>query len=118
VKKHYGPYEVFLANIIKPGLVTAEGQEWRNRKKVLSKVFNYEFIVSQIPEMVAIADRTFADFEEAYWKEHSEHRGHQLTVQFFELMVKYTSSVVMSGFLGIDSLKEMLHNVPIVEAIL
>jgi hypothetical protein len=31
---------------MRPRLVTAEGQEWRNRKKVLSKVFSYEFIVS------------------------------------------------------------------------
>jgi hypothetical protein len=68
---------------------------------------------------VAIADRTYAGFEEAYWKQHPEYREQkQFTVEFFELMVKYTSLVVISGFLGIDSIKEMLHDVPIVEAIL
>ena len=32
----------------------------------------------------------------------------KFNMELFDTMVKYTSSVVMSGFLGLDSLKEQL----------
>ena len=32
----------------------------------------------------------------------------KINMELFDTMVKYTSSVVMSGFLGLDSLKEQL----------
>jgi cytochrome P450 len=60
--------------IIERGVVVVEDQEWKNRKKILSKVFNYDFISSQIPNMAMIADKVFDKFEEKYWNQHPEKR--------------------------------------------
>lgn len=54
--------EVFYS-IVKNGLVAVEGKKWKHRRKLISKVFNYDFITSLIPEMVHIANRVFDDFE-------------------------------------------------------
>ena len=53
--------EVFYS-IVKNGLVAVEGKKWKHRRKLISKVFNYDFITSLIPEMVHIANRVFDDF--------------------------------------------------------
>ena len=49
---------VFFA-FIKKSLIAIDGTEWKHRKKLLSKVFNYDFIASHIPTMVRIADTVF-----------------------------------------------------------
>jgi cytochrome P450 len=115
VHKFLGPLEVFR-DITKDGVANTEGLEWKNRRKVLTKVFNFEFIVSQIPTMVAIADEVFDEFEQRYWKDNPE-KGEkkELNVKLLEVMVKYTSSIIISGFLGIDSLKEKLRGKSIVD---
>ena len=53
-----GPYEVFYS-LVKKGIVFSEDNIWKKKKKLLSKVFNYDFITSQIPDMVTIADQVF-----------------------------------------------------------
>jgi cytochrome P450 len=56
--------------LAKNGLVFSEHQNWKNKKKILSKTFNYEFIISKLPEMAKIADKTFEEFEQEYWRQH------------------------------------------------
>lgn len=53
--------------ITEKGIVMAEDQEWKKRKKILSKVFNYDFITSQIPNISVIADKVLDQFEEKFW---------------------------------------------------
>ena len=92
--------------IIKKGLLAIEGDEWKNRRKIISHVFNFDFITYNIPMMSQIADDVFKEFEENAEKtEFDEHGRKIMTVDFSDLAVKYTSSVVLSGFLGFDSLK-------------
>lgn len=64
--KFEGPYGIFLM-ITEKGIVMAEDQEWKKRKKILSKVFNYDFITSQIPNISVIADKVLDQFEEKFW---------------------------------------------------
>ena len=73
LQKHFGPYGIFLM-IVEKGIVVVENQEWKNRRRILSKVFNYDFIVSQIPNIISIADKIFDQFEEKYWSKHPEKR--------------------------------------------
>ena len=45
------------------GIVAAEDEYWKKKKKLLSKVFTFDFVVSQIPNMIKIADTTFDSVE-------------------------------------------------------
>ena len=59
--------------------------------------------------MCLIADQIFDEFEEKFEcnNPEAENEG-KISFQLFEMMLKYTSSVVMCGFLGLDSMKEQL----------
>ena len=48
-----------LFSFVKKGIDSVEDDYWKKKKKLLSKVFNYDFIVSQIPVMAKVADITF-----------------------------------------------------------
>ena len=52
--------------------------------------------------MSKIADQVFDSFEAKALAKNGEN---EIKVDMFEMMVKFTSSVVISGFLGLDSLK-------------
>jgi cytochrome P450 len=49
-------YEVFFS-IFRKGLFLSENGEWKHRRKLLSNVFNYDFITAHIPMMVDILFR-------------------------------------------------------------
>jgi len=86
--------EVFFS-ILRKGLVAIEGKKWKHRRKLISKVFNYDFITALVPEMIELADSIFDNFEKKIKK------GEEIKVDLFEMMVTFTSSVVVSGFVGI-----------------
>ena len=64
--KFTGLIEPFTT-IAKRGLVFLEKDEWKHHRKVLSKVFNFDFIISEVPNMSIIADKIFDEFEQKYW---------------------------------------------------
>ena len=85
---------------------------------MISKVFTYEFIVSQIPMMKTIIDQVFDEFEKKAIKENSGGKANQqMRVDLLKMMTNFTSSVVLSGFLGTESLKEQLKGESITELI-
>ena len=65
-KKFTGIIEPFTA-IAKKGLVFLEKDEWKHHRKILSKVFNYDFIMAQVPNICIITDQIFDEFEQKYW---------------------------------------------------
>ena len=66
--------------------------------------------------MVQSADMMFNRFEEEYWSQHSEERkDRKIKISLYELIAKYTSSIIMTGFLGMDSMKEQLKGKTIQE---
>jgi cytochrome P450 len=91
--------EVFFS-IIKNGLVNVEGKKWKHRRKLISKVFNFDFITSLVPEMIEIADNIFDDFEKKM------DNNSETKVNLFAMMLNFASSVVVSGFLGFDAIKD------------
>ena len=102
--KVYGLFDAFY-DLVKKSILRVEGQEWKHRRKILSQVFNFELITSQIPTMIKIADRTFEEFEVngQVIKETNDVKS-QIQVNLLDIVVRYTSSVVISGFLGLNSL--------------
>lgn len=42
------------ARILGKGLVFSEGDEWKRKRRILSKFFTFEFITSKIPEIYEI----------------------------------------------------------------
>lgn len=48
--------------VFNKGLPGIEGKEWKHRRGMLSKVFNYDFITQHIPIMLTIADELFDRF--------------------------------------------------------
>ena len=61
--KVVGIYDIFYS-WLKKGIVCMQKEEWKHRKKTLSQVFNYDFITSQIPLMINVANNVFDKFEE------------------------------------------------------
>lgn len=37
--------------LLEKGLLLAEGDNWKNRKKIISSVFHYDFIITLIPQI-------------------------------------------------------------------
>ena len=58
LEKVLGIYEVFYS-WVKKGLVCKERDEWKHRKRILSQVFNFDFITSHVPLMVGIVNNVF-----------------------------------------------------------
>lgn len=54
------------------GMLASERNEWKDKRKVLSRVFTYDFIIDSLPMIINIADQVFDDFENNYWFEHPE----------------------------------------------
>ena len=81
-------------------MICAEGAQWKHRRKNISQAFNFDFIVSHIPMMVQIADKAFDEFEQKSEKLSLKGEKRKYSVDFFKMMTKYTSSIVISGFLG------------------
>ena len=61
LEKDYTFSEVFYS-WIRRGIVCQEKDEWKHRKKQLSKVFNFDFVTSHVPLMITIANDVFCDF--------------------------------------------------------
>ena len=89
--KEKGIFEVFFS-IVAKGIIAIEGSDWKHRRRLLSKVFNYDFITDHIPMMITIADKVFDEVEANHWKENPEdQKERKFTVGLFDLLVKYTS---------------------------
>ena len=52
---HKQPLPLF-SQLGRQGLIFVEGTEWKNSKKILSKVFNFNFVLDQVSEVVNMCD--------------------------------------------------------------
>ena len=55
MKNYNNPNISALVGLIGPGIFFSEGDIWKKKKKILSNVFNFDFIHSQIPLIAKIA---------------------------------------------------------------
>lgn len=102
-------YEIVFS-VFNKGILTSERTVWKNKRRLLSKLFNYDFITEHIPLMIAIADQTFQHFEDSYWQRNpNDKQKREFKAELTDMMTKYTASIIISGFLGMESLQDKLH---------
>ena len=53
-----------MKRVVGNGLVFAEGDLWKQKRKIISQVFNYEFIKKKIDEIAKTCDRAIEKNEE------------------------------------------------------
>lgn len=41
------------------GIAFSEGDEWKRKRKIINKVFNFNFIISNIPKMIRLCNENF-----------------------------------------------------------
>ena len=91
------------------GLIFVDGKEWRDSKKILSKVFNYNFVLTQIPELVRMCNKIF-DLHETKAQQADPN---DLKVKLFDVTTDIISSVLLSSFMGMETSSELIQNKPI-----
>lgn len=63
----YRKHELLLSGIkaiMGEGIVFSEGDSWKNKRKLMSKVFNFDLIKENILKMAEICDKCFDKYEE------------------------------------------------------
>lgn len=53
-----------INHTIGEGLAFVEGNKWKDRRKIVSKAFNFDFLKSLIPLITEICDENFAKLAE------------------------------------------------------
>ena len=61
----------------------------------------------------------FEEVEGAYWKENPQDKGEKkIEMSLFQMMSKFTSLVILTGFIGMDSMEEQYKGEKIEELML
>jgi cytochrome P450 len=47
-------------------MIFSEGENWKNKRRIISKVFNFDLIKANIPKINAICDRWLDEFDQTY----------------------------------------------------
>jgi len=50
------PFMSSIHSLVGNGLLFSEGEEWKNKRRIMSSVFNYDFIKSKIRAIVNICE--------------------------------------------------------------
>ena len=48
------------------GLAFSEGENWKRKRKIMSKVFNFDLIKKNIPKICQIFDKNYEKFDKKY----------------------------------------------------
>ena len=49
-----------------------EDEKWKRRRRILSQVFTFDFIVHQMTNMIALSEKAFEKIERKYWEKNPE----------------------------------------------
>jgi cytochrome P450 len=58
--------EIGTKAVLGEGLVFSEGEIWKNKRKLMSKVFNFDLIKENIPTIVEICNNCYEKFDSGY----------------------------------------------------
>ena len=89
------------------GLVFVEGEKWRSRRKVISKVFTFDFLKELVPQIAEISDEIY-DRMELQNKAQGVHNNFR--TDLFKLGLRLFSSVTINGFMGMNAYKEKIED--------
>ena len=93
------------------GLLFAEGDEWKKEKKILTYVFNFDFIKNQTPKIIRICDEAMDYVEKKHKKENSD------TYEFeLQGLAVYIFSIIMAEcFSGEKTREEGIDGMPLID---
>ena len=101
-------FVTILGSYIGNGLLFAEGEEWKKKKKILTNVFNHDFIVNLIPQIEEICESSMKNIEDKYEKTDYKFEMIELTTTIF-------SRIVIECFFGFESANELINGKSIAE---
>lgn len=55
-----------ITEIFGEGIVFSEGHTWKNKRRLFSKVFNYELLKASIPKIAALCDKNLDLYEKKH----------------------------------------------------
>ena len=85
-----------------------EGQPWKHRRKIVASIFNYNYLMSQVPTISLICDRVIAQHEE---KAVDSQGGIELNL--FKMMSGIFGKVVITLFVGMEEGEELVEGQPL-----
>ena len=84
----------------RPSLLLAEGDDWKRIRQIMSKTFNYDFIMSNMPLMNLVADQVFDKIKDLE------------NVNLMNEFQTITGNVILSSMLGDDFLEKKYKGEP------
>ena len=74
------------------GLILSEGEEWKMKRRVLTQVFNFDFLKQLAPEIARMADQVFDKMEQS--------SGEGMKYDALEAATELAGNVMIDGFFG------------------
>lgn len=101
------------------GLVASENNEWKRKRKLLSKIFTFDSIIEALPTIITITNTVFEEFENRHWERKPEDRPKgQVQYDIFKMVKKYTSLILLTKFLGTSALSESIDVEGLIDSIM
>ena len=79
------------------GLLFSEGAEWKMKRKVLTEVFNFEFLKQLAPQIAEMADQAYEKMETSSESE--------IQYDVLDATIELAANVMIEGFFG-QNIKE------------
>ena len=98
-EKNYGT-KLALGGLLNEGLLLSEKDAWKRRKKILSEVFNFNFIKSLSPKIAGIGDQLLGSFD----------RGQkEAEYDVLEFTTEFGGTVMIECFFGESAKNEQIE---------
>lgn len=88
-------------------MIFSEGSVWKKKRTLLNKIFTFDFIKTQIPNIVQICDQRIAEMEEKATKGEDENGRYVQCYILNDLLTSIFSSIIFTGFIGIKERYEI-----------
>ena len=102
-----------LKRVVGDGLVFAEGDQWKQKRKVISQVFNFKFINSKIGDISKICLESIQKNEENCMKKGNCLSPGVYRSSIMDISGEFASEVIMQCFLGGKSSNETIDGISI-----
>jgi hypothetical protein len=89
-----------LNHAIGDGLAFIEGENWKDRRKILSKAFSFELLKDMVPLISKICDQNYNKLAE------SSNSNGKISAELFKIGNRLFALVVLTGFLGLGNVFE------------
>ena len=87
-----------LKRTVGNGLLLSEGEIWARQRKILYRIFNFDYLKSQAPKIAEICDFSIKETEAVS----SKRDGRIVQYHIFDLTSRMFSNSIMECFLGVN----------------